>query len=1306
MSISRLLLVVILIVSILPTARLGYTNHSDSVDTRQQSASIKLFSSRISMVKVIDLAKQEFRIMDSTPPSNGTWIINETVIIENQELLLNCSVVINGSGKLVLINSTIILNQTVDGEFSILVKDGGNLTLQHSTITSNDTHKYGIFVVNESFIGIFDSNITNIGLNSTIPGLYIENSTIVTNSFRITDGYVGIYVNNTENLVIENGYISTTESMRIDDSADITIRNMSFYIASGLKGITVDNATRVLITNSSFDSRGSFSISVINSTNINITHCEFQGGPTKQVDVEESSNVFIGENRMRAKDYGVYVLSSNGIIIDSNYIAVRFDVNYDFAPVTTLSRRGVYVEDSANISLINNYFDSFTHATANMPGSPGAFKLYMYGVYLLNASQSWIYSNIFFRYVYFSIPTLNMPYGLSYSAQYNYRGIYLEESIDVGIINNFVGFNSSYIASNDGKSVRFLHVTDSEQILIEEMYLWNISKYQIGDYIYNSNNTVIRDVSYDNLGLTISYSSSITVANISYKGSYSNGLLVDHSDNVTVVNSVFRYGATAIKIYYSSNVSIISSLIDTCEYSFYIRGSSGITINNTDIVNSEIMILDAESFGGISVNDSTYNGYPLVIIGNTAVNIENEQLGALILGYVNGTLKNVSAWYIDIRFSSNLTLLSIRIMSGGEGLIMHDSSNITIEDLIALNSDYGLYLEDVDNATILNVMIYDANYGVFLDSPRSNITLDVAYIEDSMYAVYLNINTNLTLRNSELNGNYVGLMISQYANGSNVVIVNTTFTSNSVSIDIQADAKIVVKLCSITNSEIGISIVGDISVDALIIFNNITNNGYGLIIHSSSVLVYGNIIQNSAVAADRYLNCSFNNSHIGNYWGVEGTDSDMDGIIDYPIIIADVYFDYHALRYEPKIILDGLLIAYSCNNSFINEAYWAYFYSQRALEYSIYDNDSLLLQGTEYVFGTMIPQDHEGLHEIIADLGAPYNTTITLIIHIDITSPNINFLDRNETWINGSQIYLSIADASPIETTIYINDSLLLTTNNKSVVIDIGGFEDATYIIRVYSVDQAGNENISVLLIKVDRTLPHIETSFLNNTYMSNGTVIITLQDNLEISYARIAVNDTVLFSGSIENKTFNYEFDISLLRDGRIILDVFISDKANNTAYAKYVLYIDRTPPELENVVYPENITLPQDYITITIYPTDNLGISNLIVEYSYNESTYEAIVVEKEDYFIALIRVPGTGQIAFNITIVDNAGNQETFGVYEILILSPQTAGTGGQTSESEEHPAKEFFFWSIIGILIAIIAVLGATTFLLWRKYKLSA
>ena len=253
-----------------------------------------------------------------SPPSSGTWTINADTTIQNENLMLNGSVLINTDVKFEIIDSIITFSSN---SFNIYIS-AGNLIIDNSEIYNFDKIK----VWNNSNATISNANFHdyNVALDIRESKLNIINS-------NMTDGVQGINMYNANYSSIDSCNILDTseETILISFANHILINNSCFRGAGNTYdciGVNAGTMTNLTIKNSIFDNfhkslyYQNVKDSYVGYSNFSQTiDSMFEDGELQFVD--DSDNLTIEYNHIKNLTYdGIEIYRSKNYQIRHNII--------------------------------------------------------------------------------------------------------------------------------------------------------------------------------------------------------------------------------------------------------------------------------------------------------------------------------------------------------------------------------------------------------------------------------------------------------------------------------------------------------------------------------------------------------------------------------------------------------------------------------------------------------------------------------------------------------------------------------------------------------------------------------------------------------------------------------------------------------------------------------------------------------------------------------------------------------------------------------------------------------------------------
>ena len=328
------------------------------------------------------------------PPATGDWIINSTVVIQNETIVITGNIVITDGGSLSLINTTLLTNSTADTSYNISVESGGFLYVVNSTLTAlNKNYRYDLLAFSGSGIHIVHSEISYAGHDQYDFG---KHSGIWINTFNanivntwIHNNYYGIYLYEASNVTITN----------------VTLSQIDMY------GIYIDQSTNIDIQKSNISTANRPGIFVWGYTESHFNH------------TISTDNIVNG--------YPVYyIFNEHDITFDDITVAtfiVAFSENITLKNVMILSD-GVYVWYSHSFSMLDTVIPTSTYM----------------GIYIRFSDTGCIASNMIHDTTFYTLYALQSPnFVIENNTLYNsIECLYLEYANN-SIVRNNNGFNNT-----------------------------------------------------------------------------------------------------------------------------------------------------------------------------------------------------------------------------------------------------------------------------------------------------------------------------------------------------------------------------------------------------------------------------------------------------------------------------------------------------------------------------------------------------------------------------------------------------------------------------------------------------------------------------------------------------------------------------------------------------------------------------------------------------------------------------------------------------------------------------------------------
>jgi len=307
-------------------------------------------------------------------------------------------------------------------------------------------------------------------------------------------------------------------------------------------------------------------------------------------------------------------------------------------------------------------------------------------------------------------------------------------------------------------------------------------------------------------------------------------------------------------------------------------------------------------------------------------------------------------------------------------------------------------------------------------------------------------------------------------------------------------------------------------------------------------------------------------------WTDYGTNTSIEIELDKEgfYIISVKAVDKAGNKNETKIILTidttppSINIILPTNHSYINSSFleliWNGTDTLSGIHYYEIKIDGAAWINIGYTTSFYVHGLNDGAHTIhvrAVDHAGNHNVS-TVIFYIDTKKPTIKVISPvNNTITNSStiEIIFTYTDASQVLFDIYLNDTLLFSTNETKIVIllDTEGYYD----IRITGYDLAGNTIQVHVYLTYDAIPPVVFLlNDLNNTEFRNSSFKLRWKGYDNISgivgyYISIDFGDFMYLGLSEE-----YVIDLTELSLGKHIILLKANDAAGNTRVIKIVFY------------------------------------------------------------------------------------------------------------------------------------------------------
>ncbi len=441
-------------------------------------------------------------------PLSGNWIVIETEVVENMNVILDGDLTIKNGGSLTLRNVTLSLNPQNNGESGILVEKGSSFFVYNSNITSTTSSRFFFSVVNATFV-MKDSELGGAGTGSSwdTNGLKIHadnavierdfihngwgimldsahNSKVINCTLKTDYGLLSRYSTDiwdpsSNNLILGNTILQPYEFGIVVGGHDDVVANNTIIDADGI-AIRIQTGHNNLVINNhvvieqTFDAWAAIVLwdycynNTVRGNSILYNHPPDRRGPIYGVDIIHSSYNNIEDNTMFGVQIGVMAFYSYKNVIAYNEIT---NVTYG-----TAGTDNIYIPSCDGIQL---YHSSGNFIVGNQLSSVDSNAILLWD----NSSNNIIRANVINK---------------------SYNGIMLHYSADNNtVVNNALSGIVSWEVAADESSGNILHDNNFEdnylQILDNGRNSWNssVEGNYWGDYVgIDSDSDGIGDIPY------------------------------------------------------------------------------------------------------------------------------------------------------------------------------------------------------------------------------------------------------------------------------------------------------------------------------------------------------------------------------------------------------------------------------------------------------------------------------------------------------------------------------------------------------------------------------------------------------------------------------------------------------------------------------------------------------------------------------------------------------------------------------------------------------------------------------------------
>jgi parallel beta-helix repeat protein len=308
-------------------------------------------------------------LLGSGPPPTGHWVIVSDTVIEDEQYLLNGSIVIESGANLTLTNVTLWLNCAADGEFNITANSGGELYLHNCTVTAYNTSNTWFFAAKAgSTLLLNATNISYAGYIVNPPyqdprysGVWINTDDAKVINCTILENYYGLWLDNANDTLIKDNHVilSSIDGIRLS-KANNTILECNLIANSGRYGIMGERSGHNSISENMLTNNSGTGIALYDySGNTTVRENMVTGSHWRGIQLENSGNSNVSGNTVTNSGWNAILLDRSGqSVVSGNTLTEGVSLWNSGQSVvsgnTLTNSSGIGVDDSSNTVISGN----------------------------------------------------------------------------------------------------------------------------------------------------------------------------------------------------------------------------------------------------------------------------------------------------------------------------------------------------------------------------------------------------------------------------------------------------------------------------------------------------------------------------------------------------------------------------------------------------------------------------------------------------------------------------------------------------------------------------------------------------------------------------------------------------------------------------------------------------------------------------------------------------------------------------------------------------------------------------------------